>query len=298
VEDCYYGDNTILNAGEPGSNCGEVLVGDQFNSVKGGRQLLTVSTATDSTISSTDVEFVLDDPRMDPIGAMVVILSGTGTGQLRRVIATTADTLTLDEPWDVTPATDSTFVLTVLQQHQLYVGNTAKACPKYIGNYGPSALCIVADNSFDTTGSVSANPPGFDLSGVLFTAIVTSNNPSALDISVYNQILDNRMTTGLSALIYDDFSSITLDTPVPPMLRGNVVSGNVSKGDEDYAVRLVTLYGTPNPGRPFGELNSIIDNVAPTGAVANTAQDGVWFHTVYQGPAGGLADGGSATIVV
>jgi hypothetical protein len=298
VEDCYFGDNTILNAGEPGSNCGEVLVGDQFNSVQGGRRLLTVSAAGATTISTTDVEFALDDPRQDPIGAMVLVLSGTGTGQLRRVVATTISTLVLDEPWEVVPGTDSTFVLTVLQQHQLYVGNTAKACPKYIGNYGPSAFCIVAGNSFDTTGSVSANPPGFDLSGVLFTAIVTGNNPSTLDPSVYNQILDNRLTTGVSALIYDDFSSLTLDTPVPPMLRGNVVSGNVSTGDESYAVRLVTLYGTPNPGRPFAELNAVIDNVAPAGAVANTAQDGVWFHTVYQGPSGGLVDGGSATIVV
>ncbi|MFF0267046.1 glycosyl hydrolase family 28-related protein [Kribbella sp. NPDC004536] len=298
VEDCYFGDNTILNAGEPASNCGEVLVGDQFNSVQGGRRLLTVSAAGSTTISTTDVQFALDDPRQDPLGAMVVVLSGTGTGQLRRVVATTTDTLTLDEPWDVTPATDSTFVVTVLQQHQLYVGNTAKACPKYIGNYGPSALCVVAGNSFDTTGSVTANPPAFDLSGVLFTAIVTGNNPSALDVSVYNQILDNQLTTAVSALVYDDFSSLTLDTPVPPMLRGNVVSGNVSTGNESYAVRLVTPYGTPNPGRSFAELNAVVDNVAPTGAVANAAQDSVWFHTVYQGPSGGLVDGGSATIVV
>jgi len=68
-------------------------------------------------------------------------------------------------------------------------------------------------------GFGQCEPAWLRLSGVLFTGIVTGNNPSTLDVSVYNQILDNRITTGVSALIYDDFSSLALDTPVPPMLR-------------------------------------------------------------------------------
>ncbi len=294
-ENAYYGQNVVVDAGEPASNCGEALVGDQFNSVASGRTLLSASGGSATTITAATATFALNSDKQDPLGASVLILSGTGVGQLRKVVANTTTTLTVDEPWDVVPVADSTFVVIALHQHELYIGNVVRRSPKYLGNYGPSALCIAANNDFDSAGSVTANPAGTDFSGISFVGIVTGDGPPVIDTCSYNQIVDNKIVGGVISLVYDDFSTVSATIPAAPLLLGNVVARNSAKG-EAAAVRLGTPYGVPPS--IFGTQNLVVNNAAGTGTSFNTIIDAPWDGTLYQGPAGALQDGGSNTVVV
>lgn len=295
IEDCYFGENFVEQAGQPAGNCGEALVGDQINSAQGGRQALSVSAASATTISTGDVTFAVDDPKLDPLGTTVIVLSGTGVGQLRKVVANSASELTVDEPWDIVPGADSSFVVTATQQRELYIGNTVRSSPKYLGNYGASVLCIAAANDFDSAGAVTANPPGFDWSGVSFISIVGGKTVPIIDVSFYNQILDNRITGGVASLMYDDFSVLSPSIPAAPLMRGNVLAGNtVSQGAS--AVRLGTPYVINTPVGIMGELTLVSGNISATDV--NTVQDIPWNHTVYDGPAGEFTDAGTNSIVV
>jgi len=93
------------HAGEPASNCGEVWSVISSTRCKAA-PLLTVSAAT-STQISTPTSLCPGRPAARPMGAMVVILSGTAPAATPGR-SDHADTVTLDEAWDVTPASDST----------------------------------------------------------------------------------------------------------------------------------------------------------------------------------------------
>ncbi|WP_328997346.1 glycoside hydrolase family 55 protein [Kribbella sp. NBC_00709] len=294
IEDCYYGENLIVDAGQPAGNCGEALVGDQINSAQGGRRPLPVSAATSTTISTTLVEFVMDDAKLDPIGTTVIILAGTGIGQLRKVVANTATTLTLDEPWEVVPGTDSVFVVCATQQRELYVNNTIRSTPKYVGNYGASVLCIAAGNDFDSAGAVNANPPGFDWTGVSFISVMGGKDFPVIDVSFYNQVRDNRITGGLATLMYDDFTTLSPSLPPQPLMRGNVLAGN-QVSNAASAVRLGTPYVINQPVGVMAELTVVTGNTGP--GTVNTVQDIPWNHTVYDGPAGDFTDAGTNSII-
>jgi hypothetical protein len=298
IEDCYFGHNTVLNAGEPNSNNGETLVGDQFNSVVGGRQFLTTASADATTISTAAATFDTSPlGRTNAVGAHVVVMSGRGVGQIRKVVANTETTLTVDAPWDLPPVAGSTFVVIVLHMRQIYHQNTALACPKTMGNYGPGAFCIIADNRMDSRGTVLSNgAPGLGI-GVGLTALV-SGTPASFDTQHYGQVLDNALTKTYAYLTYQDFATADPAIPPAPIMRGcRVARNDVTENPE--AVGLYTEFPrVPAPG-VMGAHNMIVNNVSGRGVTVNTRiTEPQWFATVCQGTHGSLDDHGEATIVI
>ncbi|GAA3085022.1 hypothetical protein JOF29_002990 [Kribbella aluminosa] len=300
VEDVYCGQNTVVGAGEPATNCGESIVGDQFNAVQGGRRALTTSAATATTIETTDVTFALAS-NLDPRGATVVITAGTGSGQLRKVVRNTTSALTVDTAWDVVPDTTSVFVVTVLHQRQLYVGNTITASPKYLGNYGPSALCIAAGNNFDITGAVVANPPGTDGAGIAFFGMNTGYAQPLLDLCLYTQINDNQVAGGhisYLSILWADNGTPTGALPAAQLLYGNVAARNTIS-NASFGVRVGgSPASSPYPLGTFGSRTLAVNNTITSTTTVNTQILARQDHSVYQGPAGGLTDAGTNTVTV
>lgn len=60
----------------------------------------------------------------------VVIVSGTGRGQSRRVASHTATTITVQEPWRVAPASNSKIILTFLHRDPIIYKNDINAFPE------------------------------------------------------------------------------------------------------------------------------------------------------------------------
>lgn len=294
VEDMLIAHNTVQDAGQPGdmANNGEVFVGDTFNGITGGIQTLPVSSTTANTITASGSTFAVNSAQ-DPIGAHVFILDGTGSGQVRRIIGNTTTTLTVDRAWDVLPDTTSSFLIDVVHARQLYVHNAITACSKYIGSYGPSLLGVVARNEFDSSGAPGVIVP--EMCGAGFVGLLGGTAAAVKFHPVfYNHIADNTFTAAHALLSYQDFSG---GVPPYPFLRGNVVSRNVASEITDV-VWMGDSGTTPSPAATYGRYNAIVHN-EPGASVTNEATlDGGWDRTIYQGPASGLVDGGSNTVVV
>jgi hypothetical protein len=293
VEDLLIAHNTVDGAGQPGgSNNGEVFVGDTFNGITGGIEAIPVSSATANTIAASGVTFAVNSAQ-DPIGAHVFLLNGTGAGQVRRVVGNTTTTLTVDRAWDVLPDTTSSFVVDVVHARQLSVHNTITACSKYIGNYGPSLLSVVAQNDFDSTGAPGVVTPqgcGAGFFGLLGgTAAAVKFHPV-----FYNLIADNTFTAAHALLSYQNFSG---GVPPYPILRGNVVTRNVAS-EITEVVALANSGATPIPAATWGRYNAIVQNRLGASVTDEATLDGGWDRSLYQGSPSGLVDGGNNTVVV
>jgi hypothetical protein len=295
VQDVLVAHNSVDSAGEPGSNNGEVFVGDTFNAVTGGSKAIPVGSATTSTVSPSGVTFAVNSVS-DPIGAHVFVLNGTGVGQVRRVVANTTTTLTIDRPWDVIPDTTSAIVVEVVHARQLYVGNTITACSKYLGNYGPSFLSVVAQNHFD-----SANAPGTvspQQCGAGFFGLLGGTGPAVnCDPAFYNLIADNDFTAAHAFLSYQDYATGTNNIPPYPTIRGNVITRNSASGIDD-----VVSFANSGPGgipaATWGRHNAIVHNELGSAVTEQATLDTGWDQTIYQGSAAELLDNGTNTVVV
>ncbi|MFF0267045.1 glycosyl hydrolase family 28-related protein [Kribbella sp. NPDC004536] len=305
VEYSYIGDNYVQDSGEPSpgglvlaSNCGESIVADQFNSVTGGRVALTVSAATSTTVSVGGSPFdASSTSALNAIGADVVVLSGSGVGQIRRVVANTSGQLTVDSPWDVVPGAGSLIVVTVLNKRILYYNNSAIACPKYLGNYGPGALCVMAGNTVDTTGAVTPNPDDPRAAGIAVTGIVSPSQP-VLDVNFFNELIDNTLTGSHVYAQYDDFVNPSSSSiPAAPLLHGNRLARNSAAGT-DATAGLLTLY-PPSAANVMARHTLCVKNVKGSGTTKNTSiGDAYWARSVYQGTAADLTDSGTGTVVI
>lgn len=66
----------------------------------------TASSATDSTLVDSTKSWTADEYNNDYV---VYITGGTGSGQIRKIIDTATNTLTIDEDWDTNPDATSTY---------------------------------------------------------------------------------------------------------------------------------------------------------------------------------------------
>jgi len=86
-------------------------------------------------------------------GYTAVITQGKGMGQFRRVVSNTADTLTIDRPWNVVPDATSTFGLMwggVVEC--LFVGNDFFYCHYYSGIYGAGLRNVWVGEQHESVG--------------------------------------------------------------------------------------------------------------------------------------------------
>jgi hypothetical protein len=292
VEDILISHNAVSGSGEPGGNNGEVFVGDSFNGLTGGSLLTPVASATSTTISVATATFAVNSAT-DPIGSHVIIVAGTGAGQVRRVVGNTTTALTVDESWDVTPDSTSTFIMEVFHARQLYVYNSVTACPKYIGNYGPSIFGVVARNAFDSSNAPST--PTFPCGVGFFSLAASAGSAIKCDPAYYNLVADNALTAAQAFLSYQGFA--TNNYPALPVANSNAILRNSAAGVTEVVELALSGNITPTPAT-WGTHNLVARNGLGAGATDQASIDGAWDATLYQGLTTQLVDGGSNTVVV
>ena len=163
------------------------------------------------------------------------ILSGTGTGQWRRIEKVEGQILTLDRPLDVPPDENSVVAVTSLLCQVLWVDNDTQDGADAVCLYGVAYDCVVA-------GNTCARSTGYEVLGFNY------NGPAPC---LYVQVLNNEITQGSGMKgpgSGDGFTWLRVrsgDTAqVPgttfgykgPMVRGTVVRGNVLRSNGNIAI--------------------------------------------------------------
>lgn len=75
----------------------------------------TVTSSTNNTLTDTTANFYTTASGLQ--GVWVKIISGTGKGQVRRIISNTSDTLTVDSDWDTNPDTTSIYAIGYIKSY-------------------------------------------------------------------------------------------------------------------------------------------------------------------------------------
>lgn len=124
-----YGNNSENILGEDPAASGTLL---------GAVSSATSMTLTDATRAWTTDQFA---------GMDVVLLGGSGTGQVRTVVSNTATTITLNAPWDVPPTAGDNYTLTRMNvPHLLVKGNTMQGKRMMVLLYQGAYDAAIVDN--------------------------------------------------------------------------------------------------------------------------------------------------------
>jgi hypothetical protein len=160
--------------------------------------------------------------RPDPTGNSVMIMSGTGAGQMRYVVGNpTPTTLTLDQPWDVNP--DSTSVISVCNTmgRVLFVNNSYGADLEN-NAFFPSADVIEANNIMSGKTNLLIMQAG-DYMG-----------PQGIMPGWHYQILGNSITKGTGALASQGTTASFLPGQPNAWYTGSVTQGSIIR-DNTFA---------------------------------------------------------------
>ncbi len=115
------------------------------------------------------------------------ILAGRGRGQYRHVESYKGRELVLETPFSVEPDKDSTISVGAFNGQHLIVGNSMEDTGTFVQLYPPNCECIVAENNAIRCSNMnSCSKLGRNL----------KNRFQRVEISWYNQFLDNRVIVG------------------------------------------------------------------------------------------------------
>ena len=172
--------NTFTHSGAPfvSQNDGENML---MEDLTGDFLHSTVSSATSNTLSDTAQNW-----SGNYAGYNVVIIAGTGLGEMGTVISNTATTLTLGGNWPVTPASDSKYVLCRLNvPHLLIEGNTIQnknyVLSLFDGGYDVAIVKNTATNSQDLCLRALIQPGG--ISSLMYGVLLADNTVTATSAS-------------------------------------------------------------------------------------------------------------------
>lgn len=114
----------------PHNNDGETILNENIDVVTTG----IVSAATATTVQDSSKNFIT----LQPVGYSLAIVRGPGMGQRRTIVSRTATVLTLDKPWDITPAPGSRYSIAKFDTAFLIKDNILVDAPRGIWLYGCS----------------------------------------------------------------------------------------------------------------------------------------------------------------
>lgn len=158
-------DSTIAVTGDDqaaaqGFNDGEAILsegggGDRHDASNGA-----VTSATATTLVDAKQTWPAPSKNSPPLPVRVVMISGAGAGQWRTETAHEGNTLTVDRPWDVTPAPGDQYVRTNWGAVRWFLdGNTLSNHRAGIEFYDTSTLdCVVARNKLTDANGISMSP--------------------------------------------------------------------------------------------------------------------------------------------
>jgi hypothetical protein len=198
---------------------------------------VTSTTATTLTDSTQDWTWNYGGaPQWLPqLSYYVDIVSGPGAGQIRQVLSNTANTLTVDHPWDEMPTSASGYVLHDLQNQQILVeGNSLSQQPIGIEIYGAAVLdTTIANNTLSNCGGITFIPFGYSLSSAMMETLITGNTITS---SEYDYDNNEYAQIALQALYYGNAGTATLSFGTE--IRNNTVTGPTPEtGNEGYVAR-------------------------------------------------------------
>jgi parallel beta-helix repeat protein len=195
----------------------------------------------------------------------VFVKLGKGFGQLRKVTANTADTVTLDAPWEIVPDSTSRFAVLPLTYHNLYINDQTVNCDgRCEFAYGSLVACVISGLNSRESEGISATAYGGGL--VAFN-----------DIS-YNRLI------GLSGIRVQQGG----EDKAPVGLLGNTIRYNEVMQFRDYPLNQYENYWASH-GQPAGESSGI----HVSGGSFNIVED----NYVTKGAIGVRIDGGSDNVV-
>ncbi len=178
-----YGTESIKGTGMQVGNDGEGICFQIDRNVSQGM----VTDATENTFTASVTDMTEDALK----GSYVIITSGRGCGQMRKISVNTSDTVTIEKEWDIIP--DSTSGYTVQKDpayKNIIVNNkfTAKIRKANVFFYKSAIDNVVADNVTE------------DGCGVFFIAQVNAYDQRS--VAYFNRVLDNKISRDAYSLAY------------------------------------------------------------------------------------------------
>ncbi len=138
------------------NNDGETILSEGGGPYRGEAGVGRVTSATSTTLTDSSANWSFKTADM----LSLTITSGPGMGQTRRVVSATANTFTLDQPWQVVPTSDSLYAynplggLNWIIKDALFKGN-----PRGLWLYASAFVnSTVVGNSFINSGGISYQP--------------------------------------------------------------------------------------------------------------------------------------------
>lgn len=127
-------------------NDGESVLEENVN-YDANRTVGTVSSAAPTTLTDSSKSWTYNyGAGMSEMGGQlesVAIVSGPGAGQSRKVVSSTANSLTVDSAWDVVPTSDSKYSLQYIAEHNIVKDNTLTDQPRGIWFYCSSERDLI-----------------------------------------------------------------------------------------------------------------------------------------------------------
>lgn len=154
----------------------------------------TVTSATATSLSNSSktwIDYSQPIPQQAGQGYYVSVIAGTGTGQIRKIIASTGTSLTVDKPWDVIPTGGSVYTISPFQMYQALIQNNQLfEHPLGLMLYNVSALDVsINANTLEDCGSIwlfTNNQPT--------TSSATINQTDIqVDVSITNNYVSNTL---------------------------------------------------------------------------------------------------------
>lgn len=256
--------------------------------------------ATASTIT------VADTPKWKPNQftqcsdtVFVFILAGRGLGQFRKVISNTADTLTLDQPWAITPDTESRFAVTGLTYRNLYINNSVYDSDGRVElAWGSLVECVVMGHlSYHNEGLSTTSWIMKDKEGK-----VTDHTIAAHNLYAKNRIMQDGWITLLEYAV--------TDYPSPGSTFGNIVRDNEIFNFRNYTMNQYSAIWASDKLTPeksaaigiSGSFNVIEGNYLCNGPVGinirNRAMDNVIRNNRYGQVNTEVLDEGKGTVII
>jgi hypothetical protein len=234
--DAYFYDNTISNVGDAASdtyNDGEGIMceGPDGNFDQGA---VTSSTSTVLTVSPLE-PLTVPDPTFGTLSVMIT--DGRGVGQLRTVVPGTgvnvsADTITVTEPFTITPDSSSQFTLLTPNENMTVYDNTLTNNAKGIWMYGNGFDDVAADNTLT------------NCRGILVYAVTDISDPGYHSSPNYFARITGNTLTGVSPR--DGYGGISVTSGRSGPVGMTFV--NIQDLGTDIIGNTITGSTTPPPG--------------------------------------------------
>ncbi|WNQ08876.1 glycosyl hydrolase family 28-related protein [Paenibacillus aurantius] len=254
-----------------------------------------------SLVSASDTLGLTDNVKTFTPGAFtgmkVIIVGGTGVGQMRTVTSNTNHALTVDTPWQIVP--DATSVYTVdryVATHNLLIGNTIEGKTKKGGImfYTKDYDNVIFGNCLANTGGIwmtTTQSAGQNRADFSYFSYVANNQVSGA--SDPNGHMPNHVTIGSAS---DGGVATSLDITLPSTgiygseFRGNRLTGigtdaaalyvSTASMSKKFVDGSGIMVSTPSTLSYPGVLGMIVEGNRVTNTIAGVHLANTAYHTV------------------